>query len=396
MITFPSAILCLINNLQFAPPIILPALFDPATCPPWWLHRARMFDEAVRQQAMLTPSSHVEQPTHSVLIRFPSGLIITTQVDPSRISVHDLLTQVEATLSNQTNTVASARTIEMIMDGTTHHLSSQFTSDFPTTASQLLVEAGDVVIALVNGVASDVRRPLSMSIRNDDPTNATQELDEEEEQSRVPPHLLPYTMAQSTPPASSPTNTASPVSSPPASPHSSSLSSPSTSSTIYIELLSPDHPLSRRTCSHSAAHVLGQAIEHYYYRKSKAFVCLSDGPPLEDGSFFYDAIMIRPMSKKDKETDQKEKKKKNRDEDKPQGKGKDVPKEADSNVLVPPSSSTTSPPSLEGCVGITVAPKDVNDLSDLCKKITKDNQPFEMVRTHDLFTFIFIGFFDEV
>jgi threonyl-tRNA synthetase len=55
-----------------------------------------------------------------------------------------------------------------------------------------------------------------------------------------------------------------------------------------VNLVDFSSPVGRDTLWHSAAHVLGQAIEFHH---RDAVVHLSDGPALEDGGFFYDAYI---------------------------------------------------------------------------------------------------------
>lgn len=66
------------------------------------------------------------------------------------------------------------------------------------------------------------------------------------------------------------------------------LISPSASASLRVQIVDYAHSLGRHTFWHSAAHVLGQALE-FHYRPSA--VRLSDGPPLADGGFFYDVLV---------------------------------------------------------------------------------------------------------
>jgi len=68
---------------------------------------------------------------------------------------------------------------------------------------------------------------------------------------------------------------------------------PSASAELRLEYLGYNDALGQQTMAHSAAHVLGQALE-YYYRDHD--VLLRDGPPLEDGGFFYDVQIRSPSS----------------------------------------------------------------------------------------------------
>lgn len=92
-----------------------------------------------------------------------------------------------------------------------------------------------------------------------------------------------------------------------------------------LEFVGYDHPKGSEALWHSAAHVLGQALEFHYGNQK---VMLHDGPAKEEGGFYYDALIAEH----------------------------DAP---------------------AGARGTAVTSDDLKSLSKLCDAITGDKQPFE-------------------